>query len=90
MTELKDTWVCPPSPGFESLPPLADIPLIEIPNPDKAQSVLMPVGTMNMVFYKNEITGNLKYEYETQYLEPLYPESPDHGQKSPSYESSSK
>ena len=34
-----------------------------------------------MVSYRNEITGDLKHEYETQYFEPLHPESPNPGPK---------
>ena len=60
--------MCLPPPGFEALLPEQDVPLIGIPNPDGAQSTLMPIDTMNVVVYKNEVTGNLKYEYEAYYL----------------------
>ena len=80
--EPQGMQVCPPPPGFESLPPEQDIPFIRIPDLDEARSVLMPVHTMSMVVYKNDIMGNLKYEYETHYLEPLHLESPNHRCKS--------
>ena len=78
-TEPQGAQVCPPTLGFESLLPEQDISLIEAANPDEAQNLLMPVGTMSMVMYKNEIIGNLKYE--TQFLELLHLELPDHGPK---------
>ena len=62
VTEPQGMQVCLLPQGFESLPPLEDIPQIGIPNPDEAQSVLTPVSTMNMVVYMNKITGNLKYK----------------------------
>ena len=70
--------VCLPPPGLESLPPEQDISLIGIPNPDGAQSALMPVSAISMVVYKNEVTGNLQYEYEIHYLRPLCQDSPNH------------
>ena len=61
--------------------PLEDAPLIGIPNPDEAQSVLIPISTMSMAVYKNEVMSNLKYEYKTHYLKPLHPESHNHRPK---------
>ena len=81
VTEHKSPWVCLPLPWFEPLPPLEDIPLIEVPNLDESQSLLMPVCTMSMVMYKNEIKGNLKYGYETKFLDHLHSEVSDHGPK---------
>ena len=75
------TEVCLPPPGFESPLPEPDVPLIGIPNLDEAQSVLMPVSTMSVVVYKNEVMGNLEYEYKIHYPEPLCPGPPDHGPK---------
>ena len=65
----------------EPLPPKQDIPLIEIPNPNGSKSALTPVGAMSIVIYKNEVMGNLKYEYETHCLGPLCPELPNHRPK---------
>ena len=71
--------MCLPSPGFESLPPEQGVPPIGIPDQDGAQSALMSISAMTMVVHKNEVKGNLEYEYETHYLGPLCPESPEHG-----------
>ena len=73
-TEPQGAQVCLPPPGFKSLPPEQDIPLIWVPDPVEVQSILTPVSTMSLVVYRNESTGGLKYEYETQYPEPLHPE----------------
>ena len=79
VTEPQGPWVCPPPPGFKSLPSEQDVPLIRIPNPDEVQSTL--TGAMNIVMYRNKVMSDIKYEYETQFLEPLYPEMPDHRPK---------
>ena len=81
VTEPQGALVHLPLPGFESLPPEQDILLIRIPNLEEVQSVLMPVGTMSMVVYKNKVIGNLEYEYETHYLKPLCLDSPNHRPK---------
>ena len=36
---------------------------------------------MNIVLYRNELTGAIENEYKTQFLEPLHPELPDNGPK---------
>ena len=81
VTEPQGMQVCPQPLGFKPLSPLEDVPLIGIPNPDEVQSLLMPVSTVSMAMYKNEITDDLKYEFETQFLEPLHSESPNHRPK---------
>ena len=83
-TESQGTQVCPLlSPGFElpprgSEPPLLeeDDPLIRIPNPEEAHFVLKPICAINLIIFGNELMGDIKYEYETQFLEFLHPESP--------------
>ena len=80
-TEPQGMWRCQQPPGFESLPLEQDIPLIWVPDPDEAQSLLTPVSTMGTVVYKNEVMGDLKYEYMTQFLKLLHSESPDHRPK---------
>ena len=87
VTEPQGMWRCPPPPGFESLPLEQDVPLAGVPNPDEGQSLLRPVGTMSIVVYKNKITGDLEYEYVTQFLKPLCVKSPIHRLKLSSYES---
>ena len=72
-TELQGMQVCPPPPGFESLP--LDVPLIGIPNPDEVLSTLSPISTMNVVLYKSEVMGDPKYEYKTFFISRLYTQS---------------
>ena len=81
MTKPQGMWVYLPPPGFESPLPEQDVALIRIPNLEEAQSILMPVGTVSMVVYKNEVMCNLEYKYETHYLKPLHLESPNHRPK---------
>ena len=77
--EPQGMWVCPPPPGFEPLLPKQDVPLIGIPNPNGSQSALMPVSAMSIIIYKNNVMGNLEYEYETHC--PRHPESLNHSPK---------
>ena len=77
VTEPQGMQRCPPPPGFGSLPPKQYISLIGVPNLDESQSLLTPVIALSVVIYRTEITGKLKYEYETQSVKHLHPESPN-------------
>ena len=58
---------------------LRDKPLIWIPNPEETWVTLTPIGAVNLIIFKNELTGNT--EYETQILESLLPNLADSGPK---------
>ena len=71
----------PPPPGFGLPPPGSKPPLLEevktlikISNPQEAWPILMPIGTMNLIVFRNEHMGNIEYEYKTQTLESLNPD----------------
>ena len=73
----------PPPPGFRLPLPGSELPLLEeddplirIPNPEEANVAMMTISTMNMIIFRNDLMGDIKYEYETQFLESLCPESP--------------
>ena len=79
--EHQSMQVYVPPPGFEPPPLKKDVLLIRIPNLNRSQGALMPVGAMNIVTYKNEVRGNLEYQYKNHCLRLLHPESPDHRPK---------
>ena len=58
-----------PPPGSGPLPPASepplteeDDPLIRIPDPEAAHVALTPISAMNMIIFRNELTGNIEYE----------------------------
>ena len=89
VTESQGMWKCPPLPGFDLLPPEHDVPLIGVPDPNEVHSILMPVSTISLIVYRNEITGDLKYKCKTQYLSLCIQSHLVMGQKLLSYGSSS-
>ena len=51
-----------PPPGYD--PPLIeeDDPLIRIPDPEEAYVAPTPITAMNMIIFRNELMGNIKYK----------------------------
>ena len=66
----------PLSPGSEPPQPKEDDPLIRIPDPEEAHVALTPTGAMSLIIFRNELMGDIKYDYEAQLLESLFLESP--------------
>ena len=81
VTEPQGTQVCLPPPGFESPLLEQDIPLIRNPNPDGAQSALMPVSAMSMAVYKNKVMGISSMSIRLIIAGHCNPESPSHRPK---------
>ena len=41
-------------------------PLVKLPNLEGARPALTPIRALQMVVFKNELTGNVEYQYQAQ------------------------
>ena len=69
--------------GFEMILSTSEPPLLEgiallirLPNLEGAQPVLTPIRALQMVKFKNELTGNMEYQYQAQIVGSLCLDSP--------------